>query len=86
MSDSVSPLLSNPDLDELYSIRRILVGRYNSHHKINDTHSMVYYHKKIHAMDAAIKAFIEVNSVPVEFQEALLLGGQPSSVRIPGEK
>lgn len=77
---SKSPLLSDPMLDELYAIRRILVGQHNVKHKQGDNFAILYYRKKVEALDAAIKAYIESNSIPVEFQEAELV---VTTVRIP---
>lgn len=83
MTENVStPLLSNPTLDSLYSIRRILVSRHNAAYVVGDNFALRYYKERITAMDEAIKCFIEVNSVPAEFVEAEL---QKAGIRIPGE-
>lgn len=90
-------MLSNPQLDELYAIRRILVGMYRSHSETlrPDPWRLHYYSSKVDAMDAAIAAFIERNNVPAAHQEQLPLLRQDvarevasalgqTGVRIPG--
>lgn len=62
-------LLSNPTLDELYSIRRVLVGRYVSSATVGDNYGMGHYKRKVDAMDMAIAAFIIAHDVPVEMTE-----------------
>ena len=82
-------ILSNPDLDELYSIRRILVGRCNASQKISDAFAVEYYTRKVNAMDKAIAAFIEAENVPPEHVEQRIPTGPlltPRTFRIPGEE
>lgn len=85
----MTALLSNPVLDELYSIRRVFVGRYVSVSKIKDGPGMEYYLRKVDALDDAIASFIEVNKVPVEHVEQSIQERARQSlgmVRVPGSE
>lgn len=90
-------LLSNPVLDELYSIRRILVSMYRAHARLTnlDPWKLTYYALKVRALDRAIGAYIAQEQVPEDHQEMQLplsldslrtaLDAARPAVRIPGE-
>lgn len=63
------PLLSDPILDELYSIRRIMVSMHRAHSTQGDPWKLAYYASKTRALDHAIQAYIDVAKVPTEHQE-----------------
>lgn len=87
-------LLSNPVLDELYAIRRILVSMYRAHARLTnlDPWKLTYYALKVRALDKAISAFIQIEQVPDDHQEKQGTSGEAlfldmSSalrVRVPG--
>lgn len=90
----MTALLSDPILDELYSIRRIMVSMHVAHSGARpvDPWKLTYYATKVQALDHAIAAYIEVNNVPNEHQEQqamtaigmLKAASQEAGVRIPG--
>lgn len=90
----VPPMLSNPDLDELYAIRRILLSMYRAHARMMnlDPWKLTYYALKIKALDKAIAAYIDVAQVPASHQEQQAETGESLfldmskaiKVRVPG--
>ena len=84
-------LLSNPILDQLYNIRRILVGQFNVHHKLKQEYEMNYYEEKVKALDEAIASYIEQHTIAPEHVEQTMLErarqslGYRPNVIIPGD-
>lgn len=79
-------LLSDPILDELYNIRRVLIGRHNAVLKIKDEVGIRHYESKVNAMDAAIVAYIDVNKIAPELVEQTMAvrAKEALGIRVPG--
>lgn len=87
-------LLSNPVLDELYTIRRILVSMYRAHARLTnlDPWKLTYYALKVRALDKAIGAYIAAEQIPDDHQEKQIDQGESLfldmsralKVRVPG--